>query len=338
KEFARALPLLEKVAQCPDIANSNAVFQLWLTRVHVHGPERGLAQGFVESPAGGWSYGVGVRLDGDLKDEFPDDENWPQPRLEELITRYYERGQMWFEAFFATGKGRFRDGDAHEYSMLCNNLGIQYRFISKEWDKAIALHEKGIAASSSAEHYAGLMWCHKAAERKEAFLDAADRLWHYATENGYSRHDPTEYFQQVSLALFGLDRDAEIPFWLQRLDQWWKGCDEEERAEQADDYMTTLLYVLRMMAWNQPDDALVRLAPLLQEIRTSRNVDHMGQAADALAYARQHESAIEWCQSALAATDPGKEEDKDRRETWIERIAYCKKALQGQRPWWKKWG
>ncbi|MEO8247821.1 MAG: hypothetical protein ABI589_00480, partial [Burkholderiales bacterium] len=47
KEFARALPLLEKVAQCPDIANSNAVFQLWLTRVHVLGPERGLAQGFV---------------------------------------------------------------------------------------------------------------------------------------------------------------------------------------------------------------------------------------------------------------------------------------------------
>ena len=153
KEYARALPLLEKLGQCPDMAHYAAVYQLWLTRVHVLGPDRGLSCGFVETPAGGWAYGAGVRLDGELKDEFPEAPNWPEAKLEELVARYYERGLIWFEGFFATGKGKFRDGDVHEYSMLCNNLAIKYNYSSEQWDKAIAVHEKGIAASPCAEHY-----------------------------------------------------------------------------------------------------------------------------------------------------------------------------------------
>ena len=64
------------------------------------------------------------------------------------------------------------------------------------------------------------MWCQKYARRKAQFLDAADRLWHYALENGYGRHDPTGYFAHVAGVLYDLDRDTEIPFWLQRLEQW----------------------------------------------------------------------------------------------------------------------
>ncbi len=334
KDYSRALPLLEQLDQCPDIANPCVVYQLWLTRVHVLGPKQGLTRSFVESPAGGWSSSVALRLAGGFKDRCPDAPCWPTARLDELITRYYERGQILFEAFFATGKGRFCDGNAFRYSTLCGYLGDRYRLESKQWDKAVALHEKGNAAFPSSAHYAGLMWCHNAAGRKEAFVDAADRLWHHASESHWP-HEPTEYFPQVCLALVQLERDAEIPFWLQRFVQWGNRDTGHWEAGRIDQYMETLLQLLRMMARKNPDDALAAMTPLLEEIRHSGDEDHIGPASGVLERARKHKEAIEWYESALVATDPGKEENNEQREAWLHRIAGFEKTLREQNPLWK---
>ncbi|MEO9102120.1 MAG: hypothetical protein ABI212_14845 [Burkholderiaceae bacterium] len=334
EDYSRALPLLEKLNQCPDIANHRAVDQLWLTRVQVLGLERGLARGFVESSAGRWSLSMAMCLEGRFKRKYPNALDWPAARLDELITRYYEQGLIRFEAIFNAAKGRPKDFNAHEYSSLCEQLGNRYRLLPEQSGRALELHEKGNAASPSAGNYAGLMWCHHAAGRKEAFVEAADRLWHHASESHW-QHEPIEYFPQVCLALLQLERDAEIPFWLQRFVQWGNRDTGHWEAGRIDQYMETLLQLLRMMARKNPDDALAAMTPLLEEIRHSGDEDHIGLAPSVLERARKHKEAIEWYESALVATDPGKEENNEQREAWLHRIAGFEKALRDRNPLWK---
>jgi hypothetical protein len=162
---------------------------------------------------------------------------------EPLVVRYYEEGLARFEHFWATGQGRFKDGDLHVYSMLCNNLAIKYRFMDR-YDEAAELHHKGLGSSPFAEHHNGLLWCAVGKDDDAQTVVEAERLWHFAQEHGYSRHEPTRYFSTVALSLYKLNRDDEISIWMERLDQWFHDLDEDEQRDVRRNYLASLMSML----------------------------------------------------------------------------------------------
>lgn len=338
-EHAHALPLLESAAREPSQAAPDVLQALWLSRAKVHGIAKALQQPFPASPAAGWCYNLGVWLDFNFQEACgaSDDAAWPEREIDTLKARYYEAAIVHFEAFFATGEGWFRDGDVHVYSMLCNNLAIYYRWRLQEYDKAIALHHKGLATSPFAEHHNGLMSCYEAAERKPEFIAAADKLWHYALDYGYGRHDPTDYFKGVCHALYNLDRDNEIDIWLQRLDEWWAGLDRDEQQENEEDYLDTLLVMLRDLAWSQPADALARLERALPRALASPLPGMRRVAGNVLEYAGQHERALALYRESLKMVRPEEPDDQEQAQLARSNMARCQKALRRQKPWWKFW-
>ncbi|CAN7714479.1 hypothetical protein LJR066_005880 [Acidovorax sp. LjRoot66] len=337
-DHAGALPLLESAAREPFMAAPDVLQALWVCSAKVHGIAKALQRPFPASPAAGWCYNIGVWLDFSFQEACGiDDGDWPERDVDTLKARYYEAAVVHFDGFFATGEGWFRDADVHVYSMLCNNLGIYYRWALKDYDKAIDLHHKGLATSPFAEHHNGLMSCYEAAERKPEFIAAADRLWHYALDHGYGRHDPTEYFKGVCHALYGLDRDNEIAIWLQRLDEWWAGLDQEDQAENEEDYLSTLLVMLRDLAWSQPADALARLEQAMPRTLASSLPGMRRVAGNVLEYAGQHERAMALYQESLKRVRPGEPDDQEQAGYARENMDRCKKAMRAKNPWWKVW-
>jgi tetratricopeptide (TPR) repeat protein len=333
-----ALPLLESaVPRVPGLANSSIVESLWLCRMWVHGVEKALDLPFVDGRCGGWCYTLGVRLE-DLHEQLPEGTEWPEARIDELRQRYYEQGLAYFEACFAGGTGLYRDGNAHTYSMLCNNLGIRYRYGLKNSGPAIELHRKGIAASPFAEHYDGLMWCHHDLGDNAAFVDTADQLWHFAMNHGYSRHSPTGYITYVSEALYKLDRDSELAIWLQRLEEWWNGLEAEERAEAAGEYRHVMVFLLSDMSSTQPQDALARIEPVLPQLRADGLPNPLMNAALCIERAGQIAQAQALYREALALCDPFHPDFGTARERAQHGIDRCGEALRATRPWWRFWG
>ena len=339
EEHARALPLLEEAAREPAMAAPDVLQALWVSRTRVHGIAKALQLPFPASPAAGWCYNLGVWLDFSFQDACgaSGDEDWPEEAIDALKARYYEAAVLHFDAFFATGEGWFRDGDVHVYSMLCNNLAIYYRWNLKEYDKAIALHHKGLDTSPFAEHHNGLVSCYSASERKAELIAAADKLWHYALDFGYGRHDPTDYFKRVCRALYELDRDNEIDIWLQRLDEWWNGLDRDDQAQNEEDYLGALLVMLRNLAWSQPADALVRLERVMPRVRASALPGIRRVAGNVHENARQYDRAMELYQESLKMVRPNNESDAEQAGYARDDIASCRKAMGGARPWWKFW-
>jgi tetratricopeptide (TPR) repeat protein len=338
-DYAQALPLLESAVREPLMAAPDMLQALWVSRARVHGIAQALQRPFPASPAAGWCYNIGVWLDFSFQEACgaSGDEHWPEREIDTLKARYYEAAVMHFDAFFATGEGWFRDGDVHVYSMLCNNLGIYYRWALQEYDKAIALHHKGLATSPFAEHHNGLMSCYEAAERKPEYIAAADKLWHYANDHGYGRHDPTEYFKGVCHALYGLDRDNEIAIWLQRLDEWWAALDAEEQAENEEDYLDTLLVMLRDLAWSQPADALARLEGALPRALASPLPGMRRVAGNVFEYTGHHERAMGLYQESIKMVRPGEDDDAEQARYARENMDRCRKKMQDGKPWWKIW-
>ncbi|MBB6559907.1 tetratricopeptide (TPR) repeat protein [Acidovorax soli] len=338
-EHARALPLLETAVREPAMAAPDLLQALWVSRVKVHGVAKALQQPFAASPAAGWCYNIGVWLDFNLQQACgaSDDEDWPEQDIDTLKARYYEAAVVHFEAFFATGEGWFRDGDVHVYSMLCNNLAIYYRWNLKDYDKAIALHHKGLETSPFAEHHNGLVSCYSASERKAELIAAADTLWHYSLDYGYSRHDPTGYFKTVCRALYDLDRDNEIDIWLQRLDEWWNGLDRDDQAENEDDYLGALLVMLRSLAWSQPADALARLERVMPRVRANALPGIRRVAGNVYENTKHFDQAMALYQESLKMVRPDDESDAEQAGYARDDIASCKKAMGAGKPWWKFW-
>lgn len=333
-----ALALLETAVRHADLASSKNIDQLWLSRMRLHGAAKALAMPVVPAAAGGWCYNIGVALDHRLEDQLPKGTQFNGDAVAALAANYYEMGLYRFESFFASGQGHYKDGDVHAYSMLCNNLAIYYRYNSKTPQNALALHRKGIQASPFAEHYHGLMQTHQKLGQQAEYVQAADQLWHFAQENGYSRHDPSDYASWVCGALIALDRRAEVPIWLQRLDEWWAQQGDDDKDEKTlISYLGTLTSILAKMSATQPEDALARLEPALPQVLSVNDPCCRRLAGLTLENAGQLDRALQLFQQA---SQLGTQEEGDRQQRQYAQgdIQRCKEAMgQGKRPWWKVW-
>lgn len=336
REPAQTLPWLEAVCELPVFASGYVLENLYLLRMRVHGVRQALALPFVKSLGGSWNYSIGVRIE-DLRESLPEGTDWPQQEIDAMQVRYYEQGLACFEAFFATGEGHYRSGDVHDYSMLCNNLAIGYRHRGDP-QLALPLHAKGIAASSFAEHYHGMVSCQRQLKNHEALVEAAEQLWNYARAYGYGRHRPDQYFDDVSQALFQLSRCGEAAIWRQRLQEWWDGLDEDDQREYAENHLGTLVMLLSDMSYEQAADSLPQLEALLPRIRACEWTSTHYNAALAFKRAGQYQRSIEVYTEVLARCSGSSEQDAEWRRQIKDSLAECRKGLRAQRPWWRFWG
>ncbi|MFI8619162.1 hypothetical protein ACIGHN_27050 [Acidovorax sp. NPDC077693] len=334
----QALMLLESAVAQPELANSRNIEQLWFLRMRLHGVAKALTLPVVEATSGGWCYNVGVALNHRLPQELPAKTRYDANAVADLAARYYEMGLRRYEAFFDSGRGHYKDGDVHAYAMLCNNLAIHYRTRKGAPQHALPLHHKGIAASPFAEHYHGLMVAYYDLDRKADYVHAADQLWHFAQENGYSRHDLSDYASWVCGALIALDRHAEVPIWLQRLDEWWSECGDEQDKEALVSYLSALTSILAKMSRDQPEDALARLEPALIKVTSVQDPCCRRLAGLTLENAGHRDHALQFFEQASRLGDDG-EGDRQVREYAQEDIRRCKSAMgiPDKKPWWKVW-
>jgi hypothetical protein len=352
-EYAAALPLLEATA-LTKWSMTQTIKQLWLSRLCVLGVEKAFALPFPEPHNANSCYNLGFiggEWGGDDDDDddddeesftpppLPNDEAWPYKKMQELGQRYYELGAQKFEAFFASGQGAYGDAEAHTYSMLCNNLSIIYKN-QDNYSAAAELHHKGIAASSFAEHYHGLLNCQKKLSDKASYIKAAEELWYYASENGYSRHDPANYIDDVVDYLDDLNRDEEIPIWLERLDSWWNELDEEDQEEHKDDYFYCLGHTLHLMKNTRPEDALLRLQRSEKEILArGYPVATMQIGFFYFKEPSQPERALEIFQQTLTQHSDFKRGETQAHEFARNKIAELTQGNQAgkKKPFWKIW-
>lgn len=351
RQMEQALPLLEQsVGQRPDLADGDKLSTLWAARFAVLPLEEALALPFPESHGAHWCYATGVTLDHDEelapllggKKKLP-----PSEVRSQLALRYYEESLRRFENFWATGLGAFKDADLHVYSMLCNNLAIKYRFQSR-YDEAAALHHKGLASSPFAEHHNSLVWCAIGKDDYSQTVTEAERLWHFAQEHGYGRHDPPRYLPSVAYALYRLDRDDEISIWTERLDQWFHDLSEAEQRNERRDYLAALMAMLDFFSITRPALVLPRLRSHQQEVIALRDCYPLRRLACALeAYPELLEESLALHRQAHSYLGKNDDENEHRvSREGIERAeaklaerdaAASGKASSGSKPWWKFW-
>ena len=359
ERYAEALPLLEALRDLPQYANGELTHRLFVARARQMGLPAALQSPFIRADGGSWCYSMGVQMDDDwaLKealgvagDELPED--WPYDELLRWTKHYYEAGQARFEHWFATGQGSYKDGDLHDYSMLCNNLAIKYRYNDENYDGALALHAKGIATSPFAEHYNGILSTYIETENYPQIIAAGEQLWHYSKDNGYSRHNPTEYFPKVAYALYQQERNVENSIWLERLDEWWNAQDEDEQRESRHSYLSSLLNQLDYYSDSYGAEVLPRLQALLPELRERKNAYLLRRAGDAMQTSGTATQAMQIYQDALACSADSHPDERQRLE---ESIAELKPKLgkadraalasspagaapaASSKPWWKLW-
>ena len=339
RDLPAALTLLEFAIRQPSHASAANVENLWRCRVLRHGAAQALRLPFVPCAGAAWNYNVALLLDNDLRDELSEGEDWPQDAAKAMVQRYYAHGLAQYEAFHASGSGHHKDGQVHGYSMLCNNLAIRlYNQASTPQQvlaDALPLHRKGIEASPFAEHYEGVLRCYRYADDLPRIVQAAEALWHFAADHGDSRHEPSDYVGEVARALRDLDRRLEIGLWLQRLDSWWDGLDDDDRADAQADYLSGKVQVLAAQAGVQPDDVRAHIQSLMPQVQALGDAEVTRLTGLALQESGAHGEALRVYRLAQTQLQPGRARDDEVAAGLRAGIKGCNRVL---RPWWRLWG
>lgn len=297
---------------------------------------------------GMWCYAFGCTLDDyflERQDSVPEAEHaqvWED--IERIRIAVYEQGRAHMERFFETGKGHRLDGCAHLYSMLCNNLGIAYRQ-AERYEEALELHRCGIAASPFAEHFAGILYLRKAMQDDAGIVEAAEQLWHFAEEHGYSRHDPNDYIADVFAALQVLGRYNEILIWLERLVKWQQQEQDVDEENLPDDALAARLSAATFLAIGEHADAAGLAQRLRAQAEHRTHYPVVYRAATTFYFLGWRDDARAWYERALAINDALPENQRYKTDLVRKRIAECSEAAPestqhraARKPWWKLWG
>ncbi|NHV30237.1 hypothetical protein [Burkholderia sp. D-99] len=263
--------------------------------------------------------------------------------LERLRIAAYEQGRACMERFFETGKGHPYDACAHLYSMLCNNLAILYRGVER-YDDSLVLHRNGIAASSFAEHYDGVRYVLARQGKDDEMLEAAEQLWHYAAEYGYSRHEPNWYVRDVVRALYRVERCNELPIWLERLVGWQREHNQFDGSLPGEALVARLLFAV-YMAESHPDQASALYDAARAQADASRDLDVLLGAGNA-AYELGRQPDAKYFYERVLAGNRHAAEPLDLKVDEIERRineagapppASGPTTAAPNKRWWKFW-
>ncbi|MDD1012777.1 hypothetical protein [Pseudomonas rubra] len=337
------LAMLREAVSAGDMQDNRSAFSLFSAHASVFGIIDALHQPLPLMASGMYYYQFAGHLEnlvGEHVETLSNEEAEPAWALLRKVQRVaYEHGQARLEQCFASGRGHRFDACAHLYSMLCNNLAINYNCYNDQhmYDQALELHARGIAASPFAEHYHGILNNRIALDDNLGVVEAAEQLWHFAADHGYSRHDPEEYLFEVSRALFRLDREREILIWLERVLKL-----QEERDISDKDLEISALFarikVAMHLSYNLPEAATslwLRYAPHINE-RDEPSL--VGCAGDVLKGLGRNEEAIAYYQRSILRSDPNNAVDQSNNEIFGQSIAELQAAEKpAGKAWWQIW-
>lgn len=355
---SQALELLEYgVKKFPEFANNEVLIRLWGLRFHIYGMEA-LEMPYPVCPGGTWSYNLGSVFNNIQRHKevflesvenltkLPD-----QEYLNDLARYYFESGLKCYEQFWNTATGNYPDAYVHCYSMLCNNYGILLRDSYHEYERAIELHKKGLAASPFSEHMLGLLLCYISKKDSLAIAHYAEELWHFVLENGFQRHDPRIYLEDVIAALVTLERTNEIALWVERLEQWWQASIEGEEIDLNDlgdvkDYYYCLIPMLEKLAHAGFDTALSLLRKCYVGASNMKETDLLRYLGYIFRELEVYEDAYSCYEEAIMHINESTESyDIEHAHQGLQ---LCKDALLQlekagnavaaiKKPWWKIW-
>ncbi|MEN5198095.1 hypothetical protein ABE525_02610 [Pseudomonas wadenswilerensis] len=337
------LTMLREAVPAGDMQDNRSAYSLFSAHASVFGILDALRQPLPPMASGMYYYQFANTIDDLVEVEVEKlsseeaDQAWSLLRKVQRVA--YEHGQACLEQCFASGRGHRYDACAHLYSMLCNNLAINYRCYNDQrmYNQALELHARGIAASSFAEHYQGILQNRIQLDDNPGIAEAAEQLWHYAADYGYSRHDPEEYLLEVSRALYRLDREREILIWLERILKW-----QEEREISDKDLEYSPLFarmkVAMYLSYSLPEAATslwLRYAPQINERDES---SLLGCAGDVLKGLGRKEEAIAYYQRSILRSDPDNAVDQGNNELFRQSIAELQAPEKpAGKAWWQIW-
>ncbi|MCO7612091.1 hypothetical protein NJH83_17805 [Pseudomonas chlororaphis] len=343
-DAASEVSQLQAAIQAGRMQDNRSAFSLFAAQVKSLGVIEALKQPKPTLASGMYGYNYAAFIDDLVEaeaDKLPrearDQAYW---LLREAQRDAYEQGQAHMERYFASGSGHPFDACAHLYSMLCNNLAINYRYYNEQnrYEEAIDLHLRGLAASSFAEHYNGLLSARIRMDDKPGIVEAAEQLWHYSAQFGYSRHDPNDYIASVAYALYSLDRDSEILIWLERLLTWQEeqGVSDQQLDSSA---LFARVKVARYLAHAHPDNAdslWQRYEPL---VLAMNEVSVMSSSVDFHHARGRTAEAIDYCTRTLALCNDEDDYDIKCRARTEQLLAQLQAPAQavGKKSWWQIW-
>jgi hypothetical protein len=266
--------------------------------------------------------------------------------LRDMQRALYEQGLKRMEQCFKTGKGHPHEGNAHLYSLLCNNLAALRRADAR-YPEAITLHRQGIAASPLVEHYQGILDCCWIMDDNVGIVEAAEQLWQYATRHGHARHDPNQYASRVAKALYRLNRDQEIALWLKRLLLWQRknGAGKGKEAEKhlPNEFLRARLEVACYMFHSHADKCMAMWRRIRTQVEASEDVMVHAASGDLMHGCKQYaEAALHYERALELNRARGEERDETLEDAIRKRLEDYRAQAEAQarakdRPWWKFW-
>lgn len=336
------LTMLREAVSAGNLQDNRSHFALFSAHASVYGIADALHQPLPPLASGMSYYHFANNLEGlvethveQLSKEQAEPIWW---QLREVQKVAYEHGQARMEQCITSGRGHRFDACAHQYSMLCNNLAINYRCYNDQlMGRALELHARGIAASPFAEHYQGILENRILIKDDQGIAEAAEQLWHYAADHGYSRHDPEEYVQDVTRALYRLDREREILIWLERLLKWQEACEISDNELEYSPLFARMKMAM-YLSYTLPEAATslwLRYAPIIDE---GDEPSLLGCAGDVLKGLGRKEEAVAYYQRSILRSDPNNAVDQGNNELFRQWIAELQAPTKpAGKAWWQIW-
>lgn len=337
------LTMLRDAVPAGDMQDNRSAYSLFSAHASVFGILDALRQPLPPMASGMYYYQFANILEDLVEahvENLSSEEAEPAWALLRKVQRVaYEHGQARMEQCFASGRGHRFDACAHLYSMLCNNLAINYRCYNDQrlYEPALELHARGIAASAFAEHYQGILHNRILLQDNLGIVEAAEQLWHYAADYGYGRHDPEEYLHDVTRALYRLDREREILIWLERILKWQ---EEHEISDKDLEYspLFARIKVATYLSYSLPEAATnlwQRYAPYINE---REEPSLLGCSGDVLKGLGRKEEALSYYQRSILLSDPNNALDQRNNEIFRESIAELQASEKpAGKAWWQIW-
>lgn len=303
------------------------------------------------SPTNGmWAYRYAAAFDDDpdalMADVPTQSRDDAIAAMERLKTQYYEQGLAYVTRFFETGQGHPYDGCAHLYSSLCYGLGICYTE-AKRYNDALDLHRRGLEASPFADHYA---WMIKAQNRMgdyAAVVETGEQLWDFSTQYGFGNHTPNSFVGDIVWSLSRLERDDEMPIWLERLVKWQREEQHVDEAKLPDEALRSRMYLGIYLATMRPNEATALWDGLKTQIEASHDRWAIANAASTLYYLGRYNESRAIYERLLRMNDALPESERFDAQLYETRIASCieraaeqaqaAQAAAARKPWWRFW-
>ena len=284
----------------------------------------------------------------DLVEQCPDENRQvAQAMWHAMYTTSLRQGIARMEQFFASGVGNPGDANPHYYARLCCDLAVAI-CDDERFDEAIALCQKGLAASPGARLPATILYIINAqcatphvwdaldgptqAGWRRYYVDNAGSLWRFfVAQESYDHFGPNLWIYKTAAHLHYLGRHDEIPLWLERLIRW----QEDTAGVSPDQLDRHSLYArvrcLQYMSYAAAQATVCRemIEALKQQLTASSDIELLAVAGVVFGNVGCFDDAIFFYQRHLQLNPRATEDDRQWAADISRNLEDCRVRLVG---------